>query len=85
MAGKSKSVLKRQRQQEVRRRRNQPYKTQVKSAVKRVLSATKREEAEPLYREAVSLIDGLVSKGVIHQNTAARRKSRISRYLNSLS
>lgn len=33
------------------------------------------------YREAVSLVDRLVTKGVIHKNAAARKKSRLSRIL----
>lgn len=84
MAQKSKSILKRQRQQEVRYHRNQHYKSQMKTAIKKVLSVTKKDEAETLYKEAISLIDRLVSKGIIHKNTAARRKSTISRHLNSL-
>ena len=85
MVQKSKSVLKRQRQQVAHTQRNRHSKSRMKSAVKNVLSATKHDQAEPMYREAVSLIDGLVSKGIIHKNTAARRKSKISRHLNSLS
>ncbi len=57
----------------------------MKTAIKRVLSSSKKEEAETLHKDAVSLIDRLVTKGIIHKNTAARRKSAISRHLNSLS
>jgi len=56
----------------------------MKTAIKKVLSATKKDEAESLYKEAISLIDRLVSKGITHKNTAARRKSKISHHLNSL-
>ena len=84
MAIKSKSILKRQRQQERHYHRNQHYKSQMKTAIKKVLSATKKDEAESLYKEAISLIDRLVSKGITHKNTAARQKSKISHHLNSL-
>lgn len=56
----------------------------MKTAVKKVLSAAQKDEALKFYTEAVSLIDRLVTKGIIHKNTAARRKSAISRHLNSL-
>jgi small subunit ribosomal protein S20 len=82
---KSLSVLKRQRQQKKAYLRNKQYKSQMKTAVKKVLAASNREEAESVYREAVSIIDTLVSKGIIHKNKAARRKSRITQHLNSLS
>ncbi|UCH66858.1 MAG: 30S ribosomal protein S20, partial [Ignavibacterium sp.] len=43
-----------------------------------------KEEAEKLYKEAVSVIDRSVDKGKIHKNTAARKKSQLTRHLNSL-
>lgn len=76
--------MKRRKQQEIRYQRNKRYKSQMRTAVRKVLTSTSRDEAEPMYREAVSLIDGLVAKGIIHRNTAARRKSVISRHLNTL-
>ena len=85
MPEKSKSVLKRQRQSEEANKSNRRYKSKMKTAIRKVLESTERNEAESLYREAVSAIDTLVSKGVIHKNMAANRKSRITRYLNSLS
>lgn len=84
MAQKSKSILKRQRQQVKRYQRNQHFKSQMKTTVKKALSATSKDEAEPLYKDAISILDRLVSKGIIHKNTAARRKSKISHHLNSL-
>ncbi|MFQ6673823.1 MAG: 30S ribosomal protein S20 [Fidelibacterota bacterium] len=85
MPVKSRSVLKRQRQQEKRYQRNKRQKSRMRTAVRKVISAANRDQAEPLYRDAVSLIDRLVSKGIIHRNTAARRKSALVRHLNSLS
>jgi small subunit ribosomal protein S20 len=56
----------------------------LRSAVKNVLTSSKKDEAEKLYKEAVSIIDKAAGKGLIKKNTAARRKSRITRHLNSL-
>ena len=38
-----------------------------------------------LHKKAMSTIDKMVSKGHLKKNTAARRKSKISKHLNSLS
>lgn len=81
---RTKSVLKRQRQQTKANERNKHYKSMMKSAIRSVLECDNHKSADQLYRNAVSTIDSLVSKGVIHKNTAARRKSKITRHLNSL-
>jgi small subunit ribosomal protein S20 len=44
-----------------------------------------QKEAETLYRNTVKQIDKAASKGLIKKNTASRRKSRITRHLNSIS
>ncbi len=41
-------------------------------------------EAEPALKSAISALDRAVSKGVIHKNNAARRKSRLMKRYNSL-
>lgn len=56
----------------------------MRTATKKVLGTNKKDEAEPLYREAISIIDSLVSKKALQKNTAARRKSAITRHFNSL-
>ncbi|MDP6457273.1 MAG: 30S ribosomal protein S20 [Candidatus Marinimicrobia bacterium] len=84
MAERSQSVIKRQRQLARRTERTQRLKSKMRTAVKKVMNASKKDEAEPLYREAVSIIDSLVSKKALKKNTAARRKSSITRHFNSL-
>ena len=81
---RTKSVKKRQRQQTANYKRNQERKSQMKSAVSKVLNSKSKDEAEILYRKAISIIDGLESKNIVHKNTAARRKSALTKYLNSL-
>jgi small subunit ribosomal protein S20 len=48
------------------------------------LETGSREEAQLSLRNAISQIDRAASKGVIHKNQAARRKSRLSKRLASL-
>ena len=76
--------IKRERQDKKRRARNIDQMSKVKTAIKKVISTTDHEKAEVDYRVAVRQIDKAASKGVIKKNTAARRKSRITRHLNSL-
>ena len=87
MAKRSRSVLKRIRQNEERRRRNRHYRTMVKNIVKKVRAAVESkdlEEARALLPEAVSIINKAVAKGVLHWRNASRKVSRLSRMVNSL-
>jgi small subunit ribosomal protein S20 len=77
--------IKRTRQDKVRHERNVARMSTLKTTVKNVLEATDRAAAEKLYANAVSTIDKMASKNMIHKNTAARRKAQITRHLNSLS
>lgn len=79
------SVKKRVRQNEKRRLYNLNYKRKMRTAVKKVMQSTAKDDAEPLYRHAVSLIDKVHNKKIIHRNKAAREKSKITRHFNSLS
>lgn len=67
------------RQDEKRRARNRAVKSQVKTAIKKVLQAVGKEEAPELLRQAESVIDRAAKKGVIHWRAAARKKSRLAR------
>ena len=53
----------------------------MKSMIKKVKAAGSKEEAEPLYREAVSIIDSIVVKGIIHKNNAANKKSKLAAHI----
>ena len=76
--------IKRERQDKKRHAVNVAKSSEMKTAVKRVLDSTDAKEAQPLYSKAVSTIDKMVSKGGLKKNTAARKKSQITRHLNSL-
>lgn len=87
MAKRTRSALKRARQNERRRLRNRHYRTMVKNAVKKVrvaVEAKDLEEAKALLPQAVSIINKAVSKGVLHWRSASRKVSRLSRLVNSL-
>jgi small subunit ribosomal protein S20 len=79
-----KSAKKRIRTNERKRVINQQSATRIKSSVKKVLTTTTKEEAEKLYKEAVSILDKGTLKGLIKKNTASRKKSMITRHLNKL-
>ena len=76
--------IKRERQDIKRRSRNGSNMSRLRTQIKTVLELTDKEKAQAEYSKAVSLIDKAAGKGLIHKNTAARRKSQITRHLNSL-
>jgi small subunit ribosomal protein S20 len=83
-----KSALKRIRSSARRRARNRVYKsltrTQVKKARLLVESGGDLKAAADQVRAAASQLDKAASKGVIHKNAAARRKSRLMKRLAKL-
>ncbi|HEY3010222.1 MAG TPA: 30S ribosomal protein S20 [Micromonosporaceae bacterium] len=83
-----KSQIKRNRQNEKRRMRNKSVKSALKTAIRKFHAASATGDAEAagvLMQEASRKLDKAVSKGVIHKNQAANRKSAIAKRLNSLS
>ncbi len=84
---KSKTPAKRARRAEANRLRNKAYKSRVKTAIRKYEEALKQGEADTAREhllQATSLIDKSVSKGIIHKNTAARRKSGLTKQFNQL-
>jgi small subunit ribosomal protein S20 len=83
----TKSALKKIRVSEKRRARNRPVRTAVKNVIRKAQEAIAGAAAEPTTVEAVvaavSQLDRAASKGVIHANNAARRKSRLMKRLNA--
>jgi small subunit ribosomal protein S20 len=82
-----KSQIKRNRQNEKRHARNKAVRSELKTRVKRAITAAEQgaEDADATAVAAVKRIDKAASQGVIHKNAAARRKSRLQRRLNKLS
>ncbi len=85
MPRKNLSALKRVRQAEKRRLRNQSWKSRIKTFTKKVEMAILEKDREALQthlREAIRTISKAASKGVIHRNTASRRISRLMKKAN---
>ena len=81
-----KSAKKRVKVIEKKTLRNNMIKSGYKSAVKKFESAVEavnKEEAKTLFSDATRKIDQACSKGVIAKNTAARKKSSLSKKLNA--
>jgi small subunit ribosomal protein S20 len=84
---KSKTPAKRARRAEANRLRNKSYKTRLKTAINKyeaLLATEDTEAAQGSLLQVTSLIDKSVSKGILHKNTAARRKSALTRKYNAL-
>ncbi|MBN2472574.1 MAG: 30S ribosomal protein S20 [Anaerolineae bacterium] len=83
-----KSALKRIRSNERKRLRNRLVRNRTRTFVKKAqteIGAGDTSNAHEATLEAIRELDKAVSKGVLHKNTAARRKSRLMKQLNSLS
>lgn len=79
-----KSAVKRVRQNEKRRQQNQPKRSKLKTLVKKALETTDQEEAKEAVKEATSYLDKMAAKGLIHENFAARKKSKLAQHVNNL-
>jgi small subunit ribosomal protein S20 len=75
------SALKRMRQSERRRLRNRTVRSKVRTAVKAARTALGGADARTAVVDAIRALDKAVTKGVIHRNTAARKKSTLARRL----
>jgi small subunit ribosomal protein S20 len=80
----TKSAEKRIRSNERKRLRNQAYRSRAKTMVKKAeLSIISGNPSEEAVREAMRTLDKAASKGIIHKNNAARRKSRLAAKLRA--
>lgn len=81
----TKSAIKRMRQSEKRRQRNRTVRTRVRTALKTARAAvtTTGGDAAAAVLQAIRVLDKAVTKGVIHRNTASRKKSALARKLNA--
>ncbi len=81
------SALKRARQTEKRTARNRSNTSRLRTALRDLresLAKGDKQAADAVYRQTVSALDKGIQKGVIHENTAARYKSRLSARLKAL-
>ena len=83
-----KSAAKRMRQSEERKKINRIYRSRMRRQIKKfrqLIDGNDVEGASSFLREVYSVIDRTVQKGIIHANTAARYKSRLTKHLNETS
>ncbi len=74
------------RQNEKRRQINRNNRSQMRTAIKKLrsaLSGGSADESQTLLPVTISVIDNAVNKGVIHRNTAARYKARLTSRVNA--
>jgi small subunit ribosomal protein S20 len=76
------SALKAHRQNVVHRERNRRYRSQLRSALRNMragISGGDAAKVKAALGETVSLVDRMVTKGIIHKNAASRYKSRLAK------
>jgi len=81
---KLKSSRKRLRNSLKIRTRNRAVRSRMRTAIKHVRQAPNQTAAQEALKQAISVIDKTVKKGVIRKNTASRYKSRLSRQVGSM-
>ncbi len=82
-----KSAIKRHRQDVKRRAANRLHRTRVRTAIKRCRQAIAEgdaEKAKSLLNGTLALLDRTAKTGALHDNTAARSKSRLQRAVNKI-
>jgi len=80
-----KSAEKRVRQNGRRRERNRIHRSRMRSMIKNLRSSSDATQASTLLNDVKALLDRLASKGIIHKNAAANKKSRLEKFVKSLS
>lgn len=78
-----KRVRQNARRNEINRSNRSKLRTQIKSLRTAIANHDKKDSGD-LLTSTISLIDKAVNKGIIHKNTAARHKSRLTRHVNEL-
>ena len=81
----NKSARKRVKTDAKKKVRNHAFKSTMRTAVKKFFKAKNKEEAKDLYTIAQSLLDKSAQRNLIHRNCAARKKSRLIKFINKMS
>ena len=80
-----KSAIKRIRQSEKRRLLNKYFHKTARNAVRKLKALTSKKEAAELVPKVVAMLDKLAKRNIIHKNKASNLKSKLAKYLSSLS
>ena len=76
--------IKRERQDKKRRAKNIDNLSRMRTHIKTFLACSSKSDAEKIYSTTIKVIDKAVNKNLIHKNNGSRKKSSITRHLNSL-
>jgi len=82
-----KSARKRARQAEKTRKANMGLRSLLRTKIKNVVKACDagdKDAAVAAYKDAVPVIDGMINKGIVNKNKAARHKSRLNKRVKAL-
>ena len=80
-----KSAKKRMELSLVARERNRAARSRLRTAIKKVHAAETADDAAPLLREAVALVDRAARRHLVHPSKAARMKAALQKHVNGLS
>jgi len=80
-----KSAKKRLRQNHKRRERNRTVRSEIRTRMKSLLQTESSTDAEAAYRKVSAMLDTAARKGIVSEQAAGRRKSRLARYVRGLS
>lgn len=72
------------RQEQKRRAHNRQLRSKMRTLVRKVQTAENKEEGEKHLNSAISYLDRMAVKGIIHKNNAANKKSQLVTYVNNL-
>ena len=64
--------------------RNRAIRSRMRTAIKRVRQAPDKATAETALQSAISVVDKTARKGILHRNTAARYKSRLTHLVQGM-
>ena len=76
--------IKRERQDKKRRAKNIDSLSRMRTHIKTFLASSSKSDAEKIYRTTIKIIDKAVNSNLIHKNNGSRKKSLVTRHLNSL-
>ena len=80
----TRQAIKRVRQAEERREHNRTRRSKMRTFIRKVFAENEKANAEEALKNAVSYLDRMTVKGIIHKNTAARKKAQLTKYVNNL-
>tara|TARA_R110002096_G_scaffold329006_1_gene522998 strand:+ start:36978 stop:37229 length:252 start_codon:yes stop_codon:yes gene_type:complete len=80
----TKQAIKRVRQAEKKKLQNRTRKSKMRTLIKSVREASDKTQAEAALKAAVSYIDKMSLKGIVHANNAARKKASLTKFVNTL-